>query len=384
MTVRAPALAAAALLALAATGCNRPAALAFEPKTPLSIDEDHAVPVPRVVALDKDGKPLKKTPRFTLSVDPPGALTLDNGKILPAKNGDAKVVATAEGLPKAELPVHVSVVDDVHVICPEPCGLHAGENIALEAVASGLGEKVTETIEWSSSAPETAKVDAQGYVTGVAAGTVAITARCGKKATEVKLEVRPAIDELRLTCPWPPLVVVAKKGATAPASERSCEVLEGDDVRLEGEALSHGVVVPGERIEWRSSDPSVRVVSGIITGDHPGGAMIELHAGALVAELPASVIPSGLRGIGTAHCGGGEASLNNRFEVPLSIKTASGEAQEEKRVFRCESTVAKRCLDEAAGQIARAVAKITFDIKAAMSFAESSLDERARRCCCRH
>ena len=362
--------------------CKRATAVAFQPKTPIVIETDKGVKVPDVVALDSSGAPLKDAPSVAYTSDPIGIISVEAGRVMPLKNGDATLKANAENLTPAEVPVHVAVVDDVRINCPAPCAPHIGETIALEVSAVGLGQKITKGITWASSDPLKATVDADGKVSALAAGPTTITATLGKKVGEVKIDVHPAVDEVRLFCPWPPLVAFVKRGETPGASDRSCEVLEGDDVKLDALTLSHGEVVEGERIDWHASDPSVRVVAGTVTGDHPGGAMVEVHAADLVAEMPVSVVAAKSKGLGFGHCSTSEAAFDQHFAVTLALKSMTGETSNDFG-YRCETAGAKKCVDDAAKEIAHAVEKLALDNKALGTFGIHALDERARRCCCR-
>jgi hypothetical protein len=370
--------------------CKRVASIAFVPNKPIVVEDDKGAKLPQLVALDKDGNQLEpeKTPAVTYTTDPLGFITVEtsSGRLLPQKNGETKLRATAEGLPPVDLAVKVNVVDDIKVTCPVSCDLHVGDNVKLDVVATGLGERIANGIIFSSSDPTTATVDDQGTVKAIAAGPVVITAKLGKKQTDAKLEVKHAIDELRVFCPWPPLGVVVKKGGgegQLNAGDRACEVLEGEDMKLEAQALSKGTPVEGERLEWKSSDPSVRVVANVVTGDKMGGSMIEVHAGDLVAEMPVSVVSAKSTGLGHGHCAEGESAYQDRFDIALTWKNARGE-NDEKFEYRCASTAGKRCLDEAAAEIARAVDKLPLEGKAASDFGAASLSTRAARCCCRH
>lgn len=70
-----------------------------------------------------------------------------------------------------------------------------GEKITLTASVSpdDAGDK---TVKWSTSDAAIATVDENGEVTGVAAGSVKITAKAGEKSASVDITVNPAVDHV--------------------------------------------------------------------------------------------------------------------------------------------------------------------------------------------
>lgn len=361
-----------------AVGCAKPTSIAFSPAAPIVIDNELAAPLPAVVGLKEDGTPVDSPPAATFSVEPEGIVTIEAGKLAPLKNGRAKLVATAEGLPPASVDVLVQVIDDVKITCPDKCTAHVGETVPLTAAASGLGVAVTDGLTWQSSDPAKATVDATGKLTAVAAGEVLVTARIGKKSAEQKVLIRPAVDELRLICPWPPLFVRHKLGSAPDSLDRSCDVMEGDSVTLRAMVMSAGAPVEGETIEWKSSDPSVRVINGVVTGDRVGGSVIEVRAAGLVVELPVSVQKPKKK----SECASPE-SFATQTPVTMKLTTPSDATWESNTALRCQDENAQQCIQRAVAEITASARVIPLDAAGLESFGTISLEASARRCCCR-
>ena len=165
---------------------------------------------------------------------------------------------------KAEVEVTVSDAELKSLsVSSESASVIAGYSLQLEADASysdGTSVKVTSEAEWTSGAPDTASV-AKGKVTGLAAGTVTVTAKFGGKTASKKITVSKAV----LTS----LDIDAGSG----------KVSSGLTLQLKAAAYySDGTVsvVTGE-VEWRSRDTGTAIVddNGLVTGKAAGNVTIE-------------------------------------------------------------------------------------------------------------
>jgi hypothetical protein len=378
-----PARALAVGLACMAAACNKPTAIALEPSTPIVLTSDSSVPLPRVVGL-RDGAPVEKPPEgVKWSVEPSEIAMIEiGGNLAPMKNGTAKLRAVAGDLPPAEVEVRVEVIDELKVQCPAGCDIRVGETLGLTAQATGLGAPLeVEGVTWESSDPTRASVEG-GKVTALTPGNVIITARLGKKSAEAALLVRANVDELRLTCPWPPVVLSQKKGGASTTTERTCDVHEGEEVTLVATFLAQGSPVEGELVDWKSSDPSARVVFGSVAGEKVGAAMIEAKGAGLQVEMPVSVLkPRSKRD--QDQCPVSDAAFKLAMEMEVKLESGGGETVELPVAIRCEDNAAKKCFNEGLPALTAAAKEAPLDAKGLEAFARLVLDEKARRCCCK-
>ncbi|HTJ24284.1 MAG TPA: Ig-like domain-containing protein [Gemmatimonadaceae bacterium] len=98
--------------------------------------------------------------------------------------GTATISATSEGI-TGTAAVTVSVVSVASVtVTPSPATVSPGGTVALTATVKDAGGNVLtgQIVAWSTSNPGIATVSSTGVVTGVAAGTVTITATSGGKS----------------------------------------------------------------------------------------------------------------------------------------------------------------------------------------------------------
>jgi hypothetical protein len=368
-------------MSAALSGCHSASSIQLAPNKPVLVESSTPLVLPNVVALDSDGNALDEAPPVTFMVEPAGLVNIENGKIIPLKNGKGTLKAIAEDLPEATLPLEVLVVEELKAQCPEPCEIHTGESTELKASAVGLGsEEIKTGFTWTSSDPGRATVDANGKVTAVAPGPVVILAKLGKKSAEATVLVRPAVDEVRLVCATPPMLVRVKKGQAAETLERSCDVAEGDDTTVGVSLWSNGQLVEGERIEWKTSDPSVRVLNGLVTGDHVGGGMVQATAAGITAEMPVSV--QKVKKLPPA-CPTEDARFEKETPIAMKLANAAGDPFEKTVAYKCTNDAAAKCLDDVSIALIPIVNKLQVDLKGIESFAISVLDSRGQHCCCK-
>ena len=122
------------------------------------------------------------------------------------------------------------------------------------------------TVNWGSSSPEVATVDATGLATAVGNGSATITASAGTASGSAAVTVAQEASE----------VVVSPPADTVPV---------GDTVRLEAEVRdANGHALTGDAsLTWSSSDPSVATVdgSGLVSGVALGTATITAASASL-------------------------------------------------------------------------------------------------------
>jgi uncharacterized protein YjdB len=129
--------------------------------------------------------------------------------------------------------------------------------VSLTSPAIELGDQTTATavlrdergititdgaVEWSSSNPAMASIDANGTVTGILIGEVTITARSGIKTGTAQLGVRRSVTGIEVNLALDALFRDGTATATTSMIDRN------------------GVTVAGRTPRWTSSDPSVASV----------------------------------------------------------------------------------------------------------------------------
>jgi hypothetical protein len=371
------------LLVCLIAACAKPATVAFEPPKPVVIESAGGTPAPRAVVRDANGNELPDV-RPVMAVDAADVVQFDPAteKLLPQKNGAAKLTATVEGLPPAALAIKVLIVDELSVRCAAPCAVRVGETLKFGVTAVGAGGAPLDAeITWTSDAAAVASV-AGAEVRGVAPGEATITAALGKRNASVRVTVKAPIDEVGVVCPTPPRVVVqAKTGDSLPApADFACELVDGEDVKLPSFARGAGKLIMSERIDWKSSDASAVVVGGVATGKRPGVAVLEARVGDIAAELPVAVYAPGKRPR-PAACRVAPEARAVELTAGAQLQSTRAAAVLSARVL-CETTAAKRCLDDGVDAIKRALAMTALDDETMLSIGKALTADRASRCCC--
>lgn len=220
------------------------------------------------------------------SSDPSIATVDENGKVTGVAEGSAKITVTSNADPTVTAvceitvtPGEISPVLPTSLVFDQKTGnVAVGEKLTLSAAilpdnADDLG------IIWSSSDPSIATVEegdgkavVMGTVTGVAEGTVTITAKSS------------AVDSLFDTCVitvtagQPPAPVLPTSITLNPFEPVSVE--SGNTLRLTATVLPENA--DDKTITWESSDPTVATVdeNGNVTGVAEGTATITVASNA--------------------------------------------------------------------------------------------------------
>jgi hypothetical protein len=330
------------------------------------------------VGKTESGEVIELTDKVELSVVPSGIAELQSDKLLPVKNGNAKLMAKA-GDVTGSVAIKINVIDDVRASCPTtPCVMHVNQDVQLSGQVMGLGGTVDSEVTWSSSADAIAKVDLKGKVNAIAPGKATITMKTAGRESTVDVEVKANVEELRLFCAFPPLFAAAKVGTTSTVKERSCEVTAGEKSKLFGEVLAGGQPAPDERLEWSSSDTSLIVVQGELTPHHAGGAIVTAKMGGTITELPVVV---NAKKRGAPQCSDSDAGWT--ATVAGVVKSKLGEEPFESSTdLLCQSGAAP-CVTAAFGEFSRVVTGFGIDKDGAARVQAFFVDETARRCCCK-
>lgn len=199
--------------------------------------------------------------KVTWKSDKPEIATVDaNGKVTGVKAGEATITVTTEDGGKTAT-CRVTVSDkEIKVtgvkLNKSETSLLVGGNETLTATV--LPEDATnQNVTWKSDKPEIATVDANGKVTGVAAGeaTITVTTEDGGKTATCKVSVLPSVK--KVTVEPATLTLGKKKSYTLKAT-----------VEVSGSGTDTGVT-------WTSSDETIATVdaTGTVTATDKVGTV---------------------------------------------------------------------------------------------------------------
>jgi serine/threonine-protein kinase len=221
------------------------------------------------------------------SSDPAVATVSTDGAVTAVAPGNAAITARS-GASSATIAVQVSppparpaaptrptAVASVG-ISPASAATVAGESIQLQAVLRDRSGAVLtgRDVRWSSSNPALAQVSDAGLVTGIAEGTVQITATSGGRSGSATVSVS------------------AQPVASLEVSPRRGTILVGATLRLSATPRDDaGTALGGRQVAWTSGNAAVARVSsgGIVTGVAPGSATITATSGSTAARVAVTV-----------------------------------------------------------------------------------------------
>lgn len=195
--------------------------------------------------------------------------TVDGGKVMAVKEGEATVTATSDG----KSATCIVKVDYIHVseisLDVTEKTLYAGETLKLTATVSPENSTY-KTVEWSSSDKSVATVDAEGKVNAIGKGATTITAKADGKDATCKLTVLAPV-----------------KGVSI--SKTALSLLVGESATLTA-TLIPADATPREELAWSSSAPEVvSVESGVVKALTEGTATITATVEGFTAGCVVSV-----------------------------------------------------------------------------------------------
>ena len=367
-----------AALVFLLSSCTKPTELKYDVQGPLLITNDKGAEIPSVQVLDQRGNALEKHPEIKFSLEPESIGLLEKTRIVPMKNGKGKLIASLEGteVSPVTIGVEIKVVDEVRIACASPCLLHVGEGIPLSASVLGLGGPMEASVELVPA--DTAIVQMEsGLAKGVSPGKTTVSATVGDKTGSVAIEVLPAVDELRMVCPTPPFLLTTKRGQPPPTAERSCEVGHRGNVRLNVQAYSTGKAVNEQVNEWLSSDNSVRVVSGEVSGESIGGGIVSAKLAGLVVDLPVVVVDGSKKDYPVCR----EGAPQEKIELLYDLSSVRGAKLQDKANMRCQSA-GRACMESTAEELREAASTLELDESGLRFFVESVIAGKMNKCCC--
>ncbi|MDB4870326.1 MAG: hypothetical protein JWL97_1330 [Gemmatimonadales bacterium] len=177
------------------------------------------------------------------------------------------VVCSGGGTSVTTAPPPVPVVTTVEV-SPTTASLEVGATQSLTAtVKDQSGNAMTgQSVAWSTSNAAAASVDLAGVVTGLAAGSAAITATSAGKSGKSDVTVAAPQPPVVTTVTVSPTSVSLQVGATTPLSATVKD--------------QQGMVMTGQTVTWSTSNATVATVnsSGTVSGVAAGSATISATA----------------------------------------------------------------------------------------------------------
>jgi uncharacterized protein YjdB len=184
------------------------------------------------------------------------ATVASDGVVSGIAAGTATITATSRATPAVSATVNVTVVPVVHSItltAPATQVFVGGTGTVAATVNADVG--ADQGLNWSSSTPSIAVVDAAGVVTGISAGTATIVAKSRvnpEVSATVSVAIAGIVRAVTVTTNGNGIVAV---GATAPY--------------MATVSADPGV---STSVTWTSSNPGVATVSsaGVVTGIAPG------------------------------------------------------------------------------------------------------------------
>jgi uncharacterized protein YjdB len=186
--------------------------------------------------------------------------------------GAAIGIVLASACTTATDPIPVSQIN----ILPQLDSVEAGSvsqgfNVTLLAQN---GQAVTgRTVQWSTSDPSIATVDATGKVHGLTTGQVIVTATADNRSATSTVRVIIPVSQIQ----------VSPKTLSLPVTISL--PIHADLVGPNGEAIT------GRTISWASANPSIATVNttGVVTGVSTGQTSVTVHAGSQTVTVPVTV-----------------------------------------------------------------------------------------------
>ncbi|HEX6964194.1 MAG TPA: Ig-like domain-containing protein [Gemmatimonadaceae bacterium] len=201
-----------------------------------------------------------------------------NGVVTGVAPGSATITATSEGK-SATATVQVSTKPVASVtVSPSSTQITVGQTVQLHATTlDAQGKTLTgRSISWQSSNDGIATVSSSGLVTGVAQGTVTISATSEGKTGKAQVGVAPVPANA---------VIISPSSAT---------IVIGQTMQLSAQVTdAKGNVLQGRSITWTSQQSNIATVdaNGKVTGVAQGTATITATSGSASGHATITVNP---------------------------------------------------------------------------------------------
>lgn len=260
--------------------------------------------------VDANGKPLVGRVILWFTNNASVATVNANGLVTAQAPGSATITATSEGKSATSTVTVTAPAPNVVVLAPAQALVQEGSTTQLSAqVLDNLGRVLPDaTVEYSSSSPAVATVNASGLVTGVAPGKAIITGTSGGKTGTADV------------------TVTSIPVASVSVSPANPTITLGRTINLTAQALgSNGQALTGRTIIWSSSAPGIATVTsnGIVGGVSVGSAVIFASVDGVLGYTTVTVVPVP---VATVTVSPATASVNagSTTQLTATLKDASG------------------------------------------------------------
>lgn len=228
----------------------------------------------------------------------------ESGIVSAVGGGTATISATCEGI-TGTAPVTVTTVSVASVtVTPSPATVTTGGTVALSAIVKDAGGNVLtgRIVAWSTSNPGIATVSSTGVVTGVAAGTVTITATSeGKSGTSTVTVTTLPVGSVTVT-PSPTSIIIGQS-TTLTAIVKD----------INGNTVTRSV-------SWSSSNTAKATVnsSGVVTSVDTGKVTITATSEGVSGTASVTILPVPVASVTVTPS---SATVDVGKTVPLSAVT---------------------------------------------------------------
>ena len=201
-------------------------------------------------AFDADNNPLEVPIQYT-SADPAVATVSGTG-LVAAVDGGTTTINVRAGTATAAIPVEVLVPIASMTVASEVDSILPSETVQMTTVQlDAKGRQIpSRPVTWESSDPAIATVSESGVLTGVAPGTVTITASAEGKGGSKQMGVKVPVSSVTVTAPVTAMMVggqiqlnaIAKDAGGNPLNRPPKWTSSNEAVAtIEGSGLAHGI-----------------------------------------------------------------------------------------------------------------------------------------------
>ena len=260
--------------------------------------------------LDANGKPLVGRVILWFTNNASVATVNANGLVTAQAPGSATITATSEGKSATSTVTVTAPAPNAVVLAPAQAVVEEGATTQLTAqVLDDLGRVLPNaTVEYSSSSPAVASVNASGLVTGVAPGKATITGTSGGKTGTAEVTVNPI------------------SVASVSVSPANPTITLGRTINLTAQALGpNGQALSGRTVLWSSSAPSIATVSsnGVVGGVGIGSAVIFASVDGVLGYTTVTVVPVPVATV-TVSPATATIDVGSTTQLTATLKDASG------------------------------------------------------------
>ena len=223
----------------------------------------------------------------------PSILRIENGKMIPLKNGVSGFDVTTSGTEVTSyIGVIVTIVDELEFLCrPRNCQIGEGDLVSMQVEARSQGKMVFADPEWKSADEDILTSQGKGQFLGKKTGRARALARIGDVVAQRSIVVRPPPpDEIAVTCKRPKITFRALRAKKDVIPERSCSVRRGKGSDLSVKVLSRGKVLPMRQASISVGKSSIlRIDGNRMIGLSRGTEVVRVSLEGLSVSIPVEV-----------------------------------------------------------------------------------------------